>query len=101
MKNNVVDLSPVSNNVLTGRNRGELARSHFNIHEYDQWTDEKVSVIIPDRIISMGSSFFLGMFDDSLTHAGSKSVFFERFNFKCTDHIRIQINKHVARVLRN
>lgn len=55
--------------VYAGRDRGEAARAKARLEEADNAGDS-VSVKIPDDVFSINSSFFLGMFADSIRKLG-------------------------------
>jgi hypothetical protein len=95
----VIDFDRVGGRVYIGRPNGEMAREHFDVHQYDVDSDAVVEVRIPDNARTMSSSFFLGMFGESVTLAGSKDRFEQRFVFKASEHINNQINDAINRAL--
>ena len=56
--------------VLAGRDRGEKARKEEGLDQLDRG-DSVVTVVIPDSVYSVNSSFFLGMFDKSIQLLGA------------------------------
>lgn len=95
----VIDFENVGGRVYIGRPNGEKAREHFEIHQYDMDSGTTVEVRIPDNARTMSSSFFLGMFGESITIAGSKDKFTQRFYFKASEHIKNQIDDAINRAL--
>lgn len=51
--------------VFSGRDRGELVRKSSNLDELEERYD-RIDIVIPEDIISFNTSFFLGMFGDSV-----------------------------------
>ena len=66
--------------VFTGRPEGKLARADLNLDARD--SDGIVyNVVIPKGTTSFNSSFFLGMFFDSIKALGSIEKFYEKYIF--------------------
>jgi hypothetical protein len=65
----VIDLNevrtPPNSGLLSGRDAGLAARHHFNVNKLDASTIP-INVLIPDAVFSMNTSFFLGLFGDSV-----------------------------------
>jgi hypothetical protein len=57
--------TPRKSGLLSGRDSGLAARQHFNLDKLDV-SDAHISVIIPDEVFSLNTSFFLGLFGDSV-----------------------------------
>jgi hypothetical protein len=68
--------------VFSGRSRGAAVRQAEQLDSLDT-TSEKVVVVIPDDTYSINTSFFLGLFGQSIRAAGSKEAFLARFSFQC------------------
>ncbi len=66
--------------VLSGRDRGIECRKQFALDRVDKGTDT-VEVIIPPSIYSLNTSFFLGLFGDSVRKL-TKSKFLEKYHFE-------------------
>lgn len=77
--------------VLSGRSRAEKIRDDLRLDEEDK-TTMLVHVVVPDDILSLNSSFFLGLFDHSIEHLGI-SAFEEKYQFNCTAEIRQDVEK--------
>ena len=65
--------------VFAGRDRGEAARKAAGLDALDS-AGEFVEVIIPDDVFSINSSFFLGMFGNSIRTLGEMD-FRQRYSF--------------------
>lgn len=83
MDNQKIDLLEYRGNgstVFTGRKEGKLARNKLKLDEKDK--DSIIyDVIIPKNTTSINSSFFLGLFYDSIEALGSIEKFVEKYRF--------------------
>jgi hypothetical protein len=68
-----------SNRVLAGREYGETARAQAKISQLDK-AAVTVEVLVPEDYIAVSSSFFRGMFGDSIRSLG-ESEFRKKFLF--------------------
>jgi hypothetical protein len=84
--------------VFSGRPRGEDLRRKLNLDEFDR-DPGKVEVIIPDEIVSVNSSFFLGLFGPSVRFSRSEPKFLARYDFKCSDAALASIRKGIHEAL--
>ena len=66
--------------VFSGRPNGESVRKELELDKYDK-TDVTFEIIIPEDTLSVNTSFFLGLFGDSVRAMG-KDIFKKRFQFK-------------------
>lgn len=73
--------------VFAGRERGEAVRKATRLEEIDD-SGAKVTIVVPDDVISIASSFFLGMFGPSIRRLGEKE-FRARYNFQGIDLDRV------------
>lgn len=80
----ILDFSDLSGPVHSGRAKGELARRTFELEELDI-SGVSVIVRIPENTYSVTTSFFLGLFGDSIRKAGSRSAFLDRYRFEAPD----------------
>ena len=90
----IIDLGVYSTKesiVLSGRPKGEGVREELHIDELDVSRDEFI-VKIPDRIISLNSSFFLGLFTGSIKRLGI-SAFESKYTFECRDVVLEDIER--------
>lgn len=86
MSENIVDLTKLQGRVYAGRPNGEAAREYFGISKMAN-TDKNIIVIFPEDARTITTSFFIGMFGDSVISSGSKEKFLERFHFVANKHI--------------
>lgn len=77
-----------SSRVFAGRSRGEAVRTAAKLDEEDR-SAETVEVRIPEDTFSVNSSFFLGMFGESIRTLGEEK-FKEKYHF---------VGKEISRVL--
>lgn len=84
--------------VLSGRERGIECRRLFDVAKLDK-SPERVTVLIPEDIFSMNTSFFLGLFGESVRTLG-KEGFIEKFQFQCDDIHRETITEGIDRALK-
>ena len=93
MKAKEIDLRKYKNaesRVFTGREEGKKARIDSHLDDLDK-TNELIKVIIPDDTVSINSSFFLGMFKDSLEDL-KEEKFKEKYKFICNKDFIIKVN---------
>jgi len=65
--------------VFVGREAGYACREFFKLDELDKVGTE-ITVTIPEEVYSVNSSFFLGMFGDSIRDLG-KDRFHSQYHF--------------------
>ena len=65
--------------VFSGREAGYTCREFFKLDQLDKAGTE-ITVIIPEEVYSVNSSFFLGMFGDSIRNLG-KDRFHSQYHF--------------------
>lgn len=89
---------------LVGREHGEsiLAKLKASGVNFDELENNYVTIkcIIPDNIVSINKSFFLGMFELVIQRLG-KNIFCEKYSFITTDHIKAKIDRHIDAALLN
>jgi hypothetical protein len=66
--------------VLSGREFGEMARDEVKLSSIDFESNATVEIKVPSDFIAVTSSFFRGMFGDSIRNLG-ESKFRSRFRF--------------------
>lgn len=102
LKINLIDGIPNSKDIfaISGRELGYKQRKH---HKLDSLEDEyeKIEVTIDDKIIFLSSSFFLGMFGDSVRKCQSKERFLEKFIFKTNGQLDNNIEDGINDALKN
>jgi hypothetical protein len=77
--------------VISGRPKGELLRDKLQLDQEDERPDA-VEVIIPTHIISLNSSFFLGLFAPSVQKLGIEK-FDAKYKFQANAEIREDIEE--------
>jgi len=80
---------PPDSEFLSGRDCGEEFRRKFQVDRLDA-TPGEVKILIPDAIVSMNTSFFLGLFGPSVRKLG-KENFSKKYKF-------VADNVHLATV---
>ena len=86
---------PPSSEVITGRDCGEEFRRRFQLDKLDVSTDD-VQVLIPPEVISVNTSFLLGLFGDSVRRLG-RDAFMRKYTFQCDDVHRATIHEAIVR----
>lgn len=97
--NNItIDLEKLGGPVFIGRPKGEAARKKYNLDHIDN-TDTKVIVLVPENAYSLNSSFFLGLFGKSISLAGSREKFLNKYEFRAPIEVKKDIDKYITRAL--
>ena len=68
--------------ILSDRDKGELAREKMQLEQLEK-EYKKIIIVIPDRIVSFNSSYFLGLFTPSIKYLGGRVGFFNKYEFVC------------------
>lgn len=79
--------------VLSGRDEGYLARKQLDIDSLDK-TGEQYNVIIPKDTWAFNSSFFLGLFGDSVRNLGEVG-FKQKYKFNCNESLLDDIEEGI------
>jgi hypothetical protein len=79
---------------LSGHERGRAARSNYRLDDADR-VNEAVQVIVPEEIYSLTSSFFQGMFSESVRKSGTRESFLARFQFDAPPVVLRQIERGI------
>lgn len=87
-----------SSKVLSGRKEGKDLRDKLTLDTVD-YNSEVINVNFPDDIISLNSSFFLGLFGPSVRNLG-KEEFEKKYIFNCPKFIISSINDGIERALK-
>ncbi len=85
--------------VFTGRSRGVSDRKKLQLDVLDK-SDEPVDVVIPAEVYTVTSSYFLGLFGESIRALGRED-FLAHYIFRAPDHISHKIDDWIARALRS
>ena len=83
---------------LSGHERGVAAREKFNLPNLDS-APETVVVVVPDDITTLTSSFFQGMFSESVQSLGNdRDRFLNHYQFDASPLVLMQIERGIAAV---
>lgn len=93
------DYKPSNIKVLSGRETGKNLRTQLNLDTVDH-SDDIMTVIVPDTLYSINSSYFLGAFGASVRTLGEQE-FRTRYIFKCDDIIRKNVEDGISRALKD
>ncbi|MCI8498930.1 MAG: hypothetical protein HFG33_06040 [Bacilli bacterium] len=99
---NLIEGIPNSKKIfaISGRDLGFKQRKYHKLDELEE-NNDIIEVKIADNIIFLSSSFFLGMFGDSVRKCGSKEKFKEKFIFKTNGQIESNIEDGINDALKN
>jgi hypothetical protein len=84
--------------VYTGRARGGNDRKRYGLDRVDG-NDEVVEVVVPDAIYTVTSSYFLGLFGDSVRALG-REAFVRKYPLTGPKHVTKKLDDWIARALR-
>lgn len=85
---------------ISGRDLGIKQRKHHKLNELED-NNEKIIVKIPSNIYFLSSSFFLGMFGESVRKCKTKEHFKEKFEFETNGKIDSNIEDGINDALKN
>lgn len=74
---------------LVGHERGEDARDRWTLDKLDQ-DDESIDVLIPAELLTLSSSFFQGMFAQSVKRLGREG-FLDHYRFHASPIVMQQV----------
>ena len=84
--------------ILFGRDFGAQVRNKLKLDEIDK-TEEQVTIIIPNDIWSLNSSYFIGMFEKSILLLGEEK-FRKKYLFQCSNNYILEnINQGIDDIL--
>jgi len=86
--------------VFSGRDRGVAAREQYGLNMLDD-SSNSVEVILPDTLYTLTSSFFLGLFGESVRKCGSVSEFEQKYKFTGPGFLQPILRSHAGLALRN
>jgi len=95
----IIDFAKLGGPVYIGRPKGEAAREKLNVDCFDKDDNVVIDVVIPDNTYSINSSFFLGLFGDSIRAAGSREAFLKKYNFKTSPEFMKSVESGIQRAL--
>lgn len=102
MKNKEIDLGTYRSGgvkVFSGRDRGKKVRDAMDLDNLDKDKDLEITIKVPQDTISMNTSFFLGLFGDSVRTFG-ESAFKSRFSFSAETAILNSVEQGIERALK-
>ena len=99
---NLNDFLHPKETALVGRDNGEnvfksLETKQLSFQELETQYD-KIIIQIPDRIVSINKSYFLGLFETVIERL-KKDGFCAKYSFQTTNHIKAKIKRHVEAAL--
>jgi hypothetical protein len=83
--------------VLSGRPKGEELRKKLNLDGMEQQLDS-IKFVIPQQVVSLNSSFFLGLFTNSVRRFG-ESGFRSKYSFECRQILLKDIEAGILQAL--
>jgi hypothetical protein len=86
---------PPNSEVITGRDCGEEFRRRFQLDRLDT-SEGEVVVSIPPAVVSVNTSFFLGLFGPSVRRLGPEG-FLSKYKFECDDVHMATIREGIVR----
>ena len=89
---------PPTSGVISGRDCGEEFRKRYQLDKLDG-AEGEVQVLIPAEVISMNTSFFLGLFGPSVRRLGGDG-FLSKYKFVCDDVHMETVREGVSRALK-
>lgn len=95
----LIDFELLGMPVFTGRSRGLADRKKLRLDQLDQAQDNVV-VRIPQGVYTVTSSYFLGLFGESIRFLG-RDGFLTHYIFEAPTHVAQKIDDWIARALRN
>jgi hypothetical protein len=90
---------PPTSEVISGRDCGEEFRKRYQLDKVDAAPGE-VQVSIPTEVVSMNTSFFLGLFGPSVKHLGREG-FLAKYKFLCDDVHMETVREGISRALKD
>ena len=73
--------------ILSGRESAEKLRLLLKLDHGDLESKTTYHIIVPSDIYSLNTSYFLGLFGDSVRASGNRSKFLAKFKFECSKEI--------------
>lgn len=94
----IIELNKSEGPVYVGRAQGEAARIRLALDSRED-SATNVEITLPDNIYSMNSSYFLGLFAESVKKMGSKEAFKSKYHFHGPEYIMGFIDDYIDRAL--
>lgn len=100
--NMTIDLAQLTDNGritnLAGKSRGEAAREFFDVDSLDA-EGGSIEVLVPNNLIAISSSYFLGLFSNSLRKFPVEERFKAKYHFRASPLILKQVDHAISRSL--
>lgn len=94
---NISEIGGKKYKVLSGVELGQKARKQFNLDLLDSQKNI-VTILVPESVYSVNSSFFSGLFQKSLIQLKEKA-FREQYIFECDEIIRKNIENGIFNIV--
>lgn len=85
--------------ILSGRDKGINLRDKLKLDELEEQFDF-IEISVPPRIVSLNSSYFLGLFTKSIKKYDGRDGFLNKYKFKCDKYIEKDIEKGIHEALK-
>lgn len=85
--------------VITGRDAGIAVRKKIKLASRED-DGELFSIVIDKRYVSFKSSYFLGMFSESVKKFGDRERFLNVYEFNCDEIIMKNIDRNIKEALK-
>ena len=98
----LADYTNPKETALVGRINGETLLKNFQdknvIFKSLELSNDKINIIVPNNIITINKSFFLGWLETRVQELG-KTAFISKYNFIASEHIKEKILEHIDAAL--
>ena len=84
--------------LLSGRPKGVALRQKLNLDKLDDQEEVQVEIAVPSEIVSLNSSFFLGLFGPSVRNLGEYG-FRKKYTFTCPPQIEEDVEAGIREAL--
>ena len=85
--------------IFVGRPNGERARKFFGLDDKKN-REDSLKLVVPDNVMAINSSFFLGLFGPDVKRIGTEEDFFEYLDLSSVDPVHTaRLKSAVRRVL--
>jgi hypothetical protein len=95
LKDNIIDMSVYETRIYMGREQGYLSREYYDLPSLEANCDKPIVVYFPDDTKSLLSSFFLGMFGNSIIASDSQEDFMKKYKFVAKNNILESIKEYI------
>ncbi len=85
--------------VFSGREEGKSSRSFHDLDNKDK-DDNNYKIVFPNNVLALNTSFFLGMFGNSVRYLG-KERFLEKYQFDTKSAIIRSVENGIIRAMKS